>query len=93
MLLKEKTEAASREADVRLVFDLTGRHCSEHVSRHKGSDGRITDLIFPAHAIDEACYGVFEVPRGMSLDEAYRQARMRPAFGIRTRQAPVGSPK
>jgi len=63
MLLMEKTEAASREADVRLVFDLTGRHCSEHVSRHKGSDGRITDLIFPAHAIDEACYGVFEVPR------------------------------
>jgi hypothetical protein len=93
MLLNDKSEAARREADVLLVFDLTGRHCPEHVSRHKGSDGKITDLIFPAHAINEACYGVFEVPRGMSMEEAYRQARIRPATGMRTRQAPVGSPK
>jgi hypothetical protein len=88
MLLKDKTEAANREAEVRLVFDLSGKPCPEHISRHKGSDGKITDLIFPAHELDEACYGVFEVPRGMSLEEAYRQARMRPTFGMRTPKRP-----
>lgn len=90
MLLSRRKQAASREADIRIVFDLASGPCRGKVSRTIDPKGVITDIIFPVHDAKEECYGVFAVPRGIDLEEALRQARERQVESARSNIVPQG---
>jgi hypothetical protein len=72
MLLRSRKTAAEQEADrppdIRGVFDLNCCHPSpapswEYADRYTDSDGRIVEIIFPAHPhASEHGPGVYEVP-------------------------------
>jgi hypothetical protein len=73
-LLKMRERAASQEADVRIVFDLGTKQKAGVVSRSVDAQGKVAEYIFPASG---QCLGVFEVPRGMTVEEALRRAKTR----------------
>jgi phosphatidylserine/phosphatidylglycerophosphate/cardiolipin synthase-like enzyme len=73
-LLKAREEAANQEVDVRIVFDLAIQESAGGVLRSIDAQGKVTELIFPAHG---ECLGVFEVPPGTTVEEALRRAKAR----------------
>ena len=73
-LLKFRERAANQEADVRIVFDLGTQQSAGAVSRNVDAQGKVIEFIFPARG---ECLGVFEVPRGITVEEALRQAKAR----------------
>jgi phosphatidylserine/phosphatidylglycerophosphate/cardiolipin synthase-like enzyme len=73
-LLKIREKAATQNADVRIVFDLAIQESAGGVSRSVDAQGKVTELIFPAHG---ECLGVFEVPPGTTVEEALRRAKAR----------------
>jgi hypothetical protein len=73
-LLKMRERAASQEADVRIIFDLGTQQSAGAVSRNVDAQGKVIEFIFPACG---ECLGVFEVPRGVTVEEALRRAKAR----------------
>jgi hypothetical protein len=69
-----REKAASQEADVRIVFDLGTQQSGGAVSRNVDAKGKVIEFIFPARG---ECLGVFEVPRGTTVEEALRRAKAR----------------
>jgi len=89
VLLKDRIHAANREADVRIVFDLTGGPSPGYVARSVDSKGKITDIIFPAHPDGEECYGVFPIAPSVELEEALQQAKTRQEVIAASRLKPI----
>jgi hypothetical protein len=68
MLLRTRKTAAEQQADrppdLRCVFDLpcgSSRSNWEYVTRTE-DDGRIVEMIFPAHPHEVEHHGIYEVP-------------------------------
>jgi hypothetical protein len=73
-LLRLRDRAASTVADVRIVIDLGVEQSAGAVSRGEDAHGNVVEFIFPAQG---ECLGVFEVPRGETVEDALRRAKGR----------------
>jgi hypothetical protein len=73
-LLRLRDKAASTVADVRIVIDLGVEQSAGAVSRGEDAHGNVVEFIFPAQG---ECLGVFEVPRGETVEDALRRAKGR----------------
>lgn len=78
-LLRLRDRAASTVADVRIVIDLGVEQSAGAVSRGEDAHGNVVEFIFPAQG---ECLGVFEVPRGETVEDALRRAKGRQNSGF-----------